>query len=129
MRVYALSTFTIAAQVSAHARWINALQLHPSKRLFATAAEDGVVCVWNFGEDGRYSTQPRYSKRNAPCVRAHSQVLRQVPGLRGGRTSAQPAATAPEERETSHIVGRMHACMRIVRNRHATPPPQVRGLS
>ena len=33
------------SQVTAHARWINALDVHPTKDVFATAAEDCVVSV------------------------------------------------------------------------------------
>lgn len=40
------------AKVAAHARWINALAVHPSKPLVAAASEDTFVSVWSIAEDG-----------------------------------------------------------------------------
>ena len=37
-------------QIAAHARWINALEVHPNGALFCTAAEDAVINVWEFLE-------------------------------------------------------------------------------
>lgn len=36
----------LRCEIVAHSRWISALDLHPSRDVFATAAEDASVTVW-----------------------------------------------------------------------------------
>jgi len=38
-------TTSADSQVTAHARWTNAIDMHPTKDIFATAAEDCIVSV------------------------------------------------------------------------------------
>ncbi|KAL3905417.1 MAG: hypothetical protein SGPRY_010916 [Prymnesium sp.] len=45
----------LSTLVAAHARWINALEVHPSKPIFASAAEDSFVSVWAFEPTGKLS--------------------------------------------------------------------------
>ena len=46
--MYDLVTCTICSSISAHARWINALEVHPYREdLFVTASEDTNVSVWS----------------------------------------------------------------------------------
>jgi len=55
VRVYDLTSCTLCASLAAHARWINALEVHPSRDdLFVTASEDTTLGVWKCSEpDGR----------------------------------------------------------------------------
>ena len=41
-----LPILPIQVQIAAHARWVNALEVHPSRDVMATAAEDCTVSVW-----------------------------------------------------------------------------------
>ena len=51
MRIYDLRDRALACVIGAHARWINALELHPTKDLFATASEDAHVSVWKIPDE------------------------------------------------------------------------------
>ena len=71
----------------AQARWVNALDVHPTKDVFATAAEDCTVSVWRLPDAG--SAQLKH----------HSSVV--VPdglmcgvGFAGGATRDHVACTA-----------------------------------
>jgi len=57
VRVYDLVSCTICGSISAHARWINALEVHPTRDdIFATASEDTTIGVWRMDEQsGRLS--------------------------------------------------------------------------
>jgi len=46
VRIYDLVSCTIAVQMSAHARWINAIEVHPNGCHFATASEDTTVQIF-----------------------------------------------------------------------------------
>jgi len=47
VRVYDLISCSLQTSITAHARWINALQVHPARDdLFATASEDSTIGVW-----------------------------------------------------------------------------------
>lgn len=46
VKLFDLGSEVCVAAVGAHARWINALELHPTKEMFACVAEDGYVSVW-----------------------------------------------------------------------------------
>lgn len=48
IRIYDLVSCTMCVQIAAHARWINALEVHPGGMVFATAAEDTTIQVWDF---------------------------------------------------------------------------------
>jgi len=48
-----LSGGHLTCEITAHARCINALEVHPSKPLFATAAEDCCINLWQCEPDGR----------------------------------------------------------------------------
>ena len=47
-------------QIAAHARWVNALEVHPSRDVMATAAEDCTVSVWKL-PSGDGSTQLKHA--------------------------------------------------------------------
>ena len=51
VRIYDLRDRALACVIGAHARWINALELHPTKDLFATASEDAHVSVWKIPDE------------------------------------------------------------------------------
>lgn len=55
VRVYDLLSNTLCSSVSAHARWINALEVHPKRDdLFVSASEDTTLGVWKCLEpDGK----------------------------------------------------------------------------
>jgi len=48
VRVFDLVSCSMQAQFSAHARWINALEVHPNGQTFATASEDTTIGLWDF---------------------------------------------------------------------------------
>jgi len=51
VRVYDLVSCTLCGSISAHARWINALEVHPTRDdIFATASEDTTIGVWSMNE-------------------------------------------------------------------------------
>ena len=51
MRIYDLVSCTVSCSVTAHARWINALEVHPTREdLFVTAAEDATIGLWSISE-------------------------------------------------------------------------------
>ncbi|EOD06584.1 hypothetical protein EMIHUDRAFT_106816 [Emiliania huxleyi CCMP1516] len=52
VRVFDVDAKRCVAVVAAHARWINALEVHPGRGIFACASEDGYVSVWDL-EPGR----------------------------------------------------------------------------
>ena len=58
VRIFDLVSCALAVQISAHSRWINALEVHPNGSTFASAAEDTTINVWRLTETG-----------NAPKVR------------------------------------------------------------
>eukprot|EP00316_Scyphosphaera_apsteinii_P024686 CAMPEP_0119309530 /NCGR_PEP_ID=MMETSP1333-20130426/15819_1 /TAXON_ID=418940 /ORGANISM="Scyphosphaera apsteinii, Strain RCC1455" /LENGTH=330 /DNA_ID=CAMNT_0007313523 /DNA_START=56 /DNA_END=1048 /DNA_ORIENTATION=+ len=55
VRMYDLEAKVLTAVMTAHARWINALEVHPSKDTFATASEDAYVGVWRLPEQGGHT--------------------------------------------------------------------------
>jgi WD40 repeat protein len=59
VRIHDVLSKCVVVQVAAHARWINALEVHPVKDIMATAAEDCTVSVWRLPEDGG-STQIKH---------------------------------------------------------------------
>lgn len=48
IRVFDLVACAQVVQVAAHARWINALEVHPDGTTFASAGEDTTINVWAF---------------------------------------------------------------------------------
>ena len=51
VRIYDLVSCTVSCSVTAHARWINALEVHPTREdLFVTAAEDATIGLWSISE-------------------------------------------------------------------------------
>ena len=52
VRIFDLVSCTQCAQISAHARWINALEVHPDGFRFATASEDTLIGLWGCAETG-----------------------------------------------------------------------------
>ena len=52
IRIFDLVSCTQTVQIAAHARWINALEVHPNGALFASASEDTTVALWEFVGDG-----------------------------------------------------------------------------
>ena len=50
VRLHDVLSKSLVVQVTAHARWINAIDVHPTKDIFATAAEDCIVSVWQLPE-------------------------------------------------------------------------------
>ena len=55
LRVFHLETAAAIATISAHARCINAMEIHPVKSIIATASEDSTIGVFNFSESGSIS--------------------------------------------------------------------------
>ncbi|KAL1495672.1 hypothetical protein AB1Y20_016537 [Prymnesium parvum] len=43
----------LSCLIAAHTRWINALELHPTKPMFASAGEDCCVTVWSWSAEGK----------------------------------------------------------------------------
>jgi hypothetical protein len=52
VRIYDLVSCSLCVQIAAHARWINALEVHPNGATFVTASEDCTIGVWAF-HDGK----------------------------------------------------------------------------
>jgi len=50
VRIHDVLSKALMVQIAAHARWINALDVHPTKDVMATAAEDCTVSVWRLPE-------------------------------------------------------------------------------
>jgi len=50
VKIFDLVSCALCVQITAHARWINALEVHPNGTLFATAAEDTNVHVWSLAD-------------------------------------------------------------------------------
>ena len=51
VRIYDLASCSLCCAIAAHARWINALEVHPTRDdLFVSAAEDTTVGVWSIAE-------------------------------------------------------------------------------
>merc|ERR1711988_557874 len=46
VRIHDIKSGSLAVQIQAHARFVTAIALHPTKDLFATAAEDTCFSVW-----------------------------------------------------------------------------------
>eukprot|EP00756_Hemistasia_phaeocysticola_P062682 Hpha_TRINITY_DN6133_c0_g1::TRINITY_DN6133_c0_g1_i1::g.164902::m.164902 len=46
IRLYEAKNCAVYAEVAAHARWINALAMHPSGEYVASVAEDMLFCLW-----------------------------------------------------------------------------------
>merc|ERR1712087_318826 len=55
VRMYDLEAKVLTAVMTAHSRWINALEVHPSKDTFATASEDAYIGVWRLPEQGGHT--------------------------------------------------------------------------
>ena len=47
-----ISSQKIWQEVQAHSRYLTAIDVHPSKDLFVTAAEDSTIAVWTLPEAG-----------------------------------------------------------------------------
>ena len=52
VRIFDLVSCSMSVQISAHARWINSLEVHPNGSLFATASEDTTIGLWALTETG-----------------------------------------------------------------------------
>mmetsp|Transcript_2441 Transcript_2441/g.7161 ORF Transcript_2441/g.7161 Transcript_2441/m.7161 type:complete len:331 (+) Transcript_2441:64-1056(+) len=66
IRVHSSHSGTLLASAAAHARWINALALHPSEMVLATASEDTHVSVWALEEAGESATLSKVAYWSAP---------------------------------------------------------------
>ncbi|CAM9289817.1 unnamed protein product [Ascophyllum nodosum] len=53
LRIFDTCKRTLAIEIAAHSRTINAIDLHPSSTLVATVGEDMYLNVWEFPESGR----------------------------------------------------------------------------
>jgi len=52
IRLFSLESRSLSAVIAAHARWINAIEVHPTKDLFATASEDTFIGLWRLEAGG-----------------------------------------------------------------------------
>lgn len=50
VRIWDLVTCSLTVSITAHPRFINALEVHPDGCLFATASEDTTISLWAFNE-------------------------------------------------------------------------------
>lgn len=54
VRIYDVGACVLCGSIAAHARWINALEVHPAREdLFATASEDTTIGVWRCLPDAK----------------------------------------------------------------------------
>ena len=58
VRIFDLVSCSQLVQISAHARWIHALEVHPNGALFATASEDTTIALWDFHEGPKVRELP-----------------------------------------------------------------------
>ena len=61
LRVHNLRSAALLCEVKAHARFLNAIAMHPTAFCVATAAQDSSLAVWNFADsaDGRDGGVPK----------------------------------------------------------------------
>ena len=70
VRIFDLVSCSISCQITAHARWINALEVHPNGFLFATASEDTTIGLWSLSETGATPKVPLPLTNRRPLAAA-----------------------------------------------------------
>ncbi len=62
IKIYDLVNCSLCVSVCAHARAINALEVHPTRDIFATVAEDCMLAVWSLAEPTPTLTHVEHTK-------------------------------------------------------------------
>jgi hypothetical protein len=117
VRLYDLANKCIMAQIAAHARWINALEVHPARDMFATASEDATISVWRLPEGGARRCPNR-------ACRAHPTEPERSSPNRASARGRRRLGRAHEARRADPC-GRLHADRhRLLRRPPREPEPQ-----
>ena len=84
VRVHDLTSRSLLVQIAAHARWVNAIEVHPMRDVMATVAEDCTVSVWRL-PDGCYSLSDEHEGYSRTVVSEVSSELLTAKPLHAGR--------------------------------------------
>ena len=97
VRVFDLVSCALAVQISAHSRWINALEVHPNGSTFASASEDTMINVWTLMETGNAPKVPIRCTRahRRCCERTHARHRRLRPKPRAAASADGVAVLSP----------------------------------